>query len=170
MEGIALANKQLEAVAAESPIRIVGRLTREWDLFEGMREVCKEHGIEAAQFQCIGSLQHATYVQVERDGTEGRIRYSDKKQTTSPVELLSATGFIGKDETGALDVHMHGVFVDCDGVISGGHFLADENPVAVTIEYILYPLNNVQMERKRDAIWGMPVFHFSQGGESIGNA
>lgn len=170
MEGIALGNKTVEAVAAESSVRIVGRLTNEWDLFEGMRQVCVEHGIEAAQFQCLGSLQHATYVQVERDGTEGRIRYSSKRQTSSPVELLSATGFIGKDENGELDVHMHGVFVDCDGQLSGGHFLTDENPVAVTIEYILFPLTGVEMKRKKDKVWGMPVFHFSQGGESIGNA
>lgn len=164
MEGIALANKQLHSVVVESSHRIVGRLTNEWDLFEGMRQVCIDHNLTAAQFQCLGSLQYATYVQVERAKEQGRIQYSSKRQTTSPVELLSATGFIGLDEQGELDVHMHGVFVDCDGNLDGGHFLADENPVAVTIEYIVYPLPGIDMERKKDSIWGMPVFHFSQGG------
>lgn len=167
---IALANPTFEAVHDVSSNRIVGRLTRELDLFEGIKKVCEAHGVEAAQFQCIGSLQYATYVQVERDGTEGRIRYSSKRQTNSPVELLSATGFVGKDEQGQLDVHMHGVFVDCDGGLSGGHFLADENPVAVTIEYILFPLQDVEMKRKKDAIWGMPVFHFTEGGLASGDA
>lgn len=164
MEVTVLVKVPLQSVYDTTTQRIVGRLTKDIDLFKGIKEICQEHGVKAAHFQCIGSLQYATYVQVERDGTQGRIKYSAKKCTNSPVELLSATGFVGYDEQGKTDIHMHGVFVDCDSVISGGHFLEDENPVAVTIEYIIFPLEDVVMQRKEDEIWGMPVFQFSKGG------
>lgn len=164
MEVTVLVKVPLQSVYDTTTQRIVGRLTKDIDLFKGVKEICHEHGVTAAHFQCIGSLQYATYVQVERDGTHGRIKYSAKKCTHSPVELLSATGFVGYDEQGKTDIHMHGVFVDCDSVISGGHFLEDENPVAVTIEYIIFPLEDVVMQRREDEIWGMPVFQFSKGG------
>lgn len=159
-----LVKAPLQSVYDTTTQRIVGRLTKDIDLFKGIKEICNKHGVTAAHFQCIGSLQHATYVQVERDGTQGRIKYSSKKRTDSPVELLSATGFVGFDEQGNPDIHMHGVFVDCNSVINGGHFLEDENPVAVTIEYIIFPLEDVEMQRREDEIWGMPVFQFAKGG------
>ena len=164
MEVTALVKTPIQSVYDTATQRIVGRLTKDIDLFRGIKAICREHSVTTAHFQCIGSLQHASYVQVERDGTQGRIKYSAKKQTHSPVELLSGTGFVRFDEQGNPDIHMHGVFVDCDSVISGGHFLEDENPVAVTIEYIIFPVKGVEMQRKEDEIWGMPVFQFSKGG------
>ncbi|HSJ38627.1 MAG TPA: DUF296 domain-containing protein [Planococcus sp. (in: firmicutes)] len=153
---------RIQAVHDEASHRIVGRLMKDVDLFEGIKEVCTHFDVSAANFQCLGSLKYATYVQIERGDTEGAVRYTDKKISNSAVELLSGTGFVGYDEAGKLDIHFHGMLIDCDQQIDGGHFLSGENPVAVTIEFILFPLKGVHLQRSIDPHWSMPVFQFTE--------
>lgn len=157
--------KRIQAVYDSESHRIVGRLMKDVDLFEGIKEVCRHFQVEAAQFQCIGSLKHATYVQVVRGDTEGAVKYSEKKRSTSAVEILSGTGFVGLGEDGKLDVHFHGMIIDCDHQLSGGHFLNGENPTAVTVEFILFPLKEVHLQRGIDPHWNMPAFQFTTRGE-----
>ncbi|MTD31388.1 PCC domain-containing protein [Planomicrobium sp. YIM 101495] len=154
-------NERLQAVYDEGAKRIAGRLKKDTDLFTGIKEVCSHFGVESAHFQCFGSLKYASYLQVERAGEGGLIQYSEKRQSNSAVELLSGSGFVGKGEDGEVDVHFHGMLIDCDGRLDGGHFIADENPVAVTIEFIIFPLD-MDLQRGKDAHWGLPVFQFSQ--------
>lgn len=155
---------RIQAVYDETAHRIAGRLMKDVDLFEGIKEVCGHYGIEAANFQCFGSLTYATFLQLER-GEEGVLRYSEKKQSTSPVELLSGTGFVGHKEDGEMDVHFHGMMIDCNGQLNGGHFVEGENPVAVTVEYVIFPLSGMQLQRGPDPHWGLPVFQFTQRSE-----
>lgn len=156
-------DKSIQAILDEQTGRIVGRLKNGDDLLNGMKEVCRQFGLEAAQFQCIGSILEATYVQPEQTST-GELRYSEKIKSATPIELLSGTGFIGFDEKGELDVHFHGVFVDCNQTIDGGHFICGSNPVAVTVEFILFPMPSITMKRKEDEVYGIPVFQFSKKG------
>jgi len=160
-----LDNNRIQAVYDRASQRIAGRLTKDVDLFEGIKEVCRNFNVEAAQFQCLGSLKHATYVQVIRGETEGAVKYSEKKRSTSAVEILSGTGFVGYGENGELDVHFHGMIIDCDHNISGGHFLNGENPTAVTVEFILLPLEDVNLKRGIDPHWNMPAFQFTKRSE-----
>lgn len=141
----------------------MGRLTKGVDLFEGIKQVCEEHDIKTASFQCLGSLSKVGFVQIESK-EDGGLQYSPPIYVNRPAELLSGTGFIGLDAEGELDVHYHGVYVDDTGKISGGHFLEGENPTAVTVEYIIQPINNVRLERGIDADWQLPVFQFTEGG------
>lgn len=165
MEVIALDNNRIQAVYDRESHRIAGRLMKDVDLFEGIKEVCRNFDVEAAQFQCLGSLKHATYVQVVRGETQGAVKYSDKKRSTSAVEILSGTGFVGYGENGELDVHFHGMIIDCDHNISGGHFLNGENPTAVTVEFVLLPLKDVNLKRGIDPHWNMPAFQFTKRSE-----
>lgn len=162
MEGLALDNPRIQAVYDEKTHRIAGRLMKGVDLLEGIKEVCRHYNVESAHFQCFGSLQQATYVQIERGDEEDTLRYSERVQSTSPVELLSGSGFVGYGENRELDVHFHGMMIDCDRQIDGGHFLSGQNPVAVTLEYVILPVNGVEMERGIDSHWGLPVFQFSK--------
>ena len=162
MEATALDNKRIQAVYDADSQRIAGRLMKDVDLFEGIKEVCRYFNVDAAQFQCLGSLKHATFVQVVRGETEEAVKYSDKKHSTSAVEILSGTGFVGYGEDGQLDVHFHGMIIDCDHNISGGHFINGENPTAVTVEFILFPLNGVNLKRGIDPHWNMPAFQFTK--------
>ncbi len=160
MEVIALVNG-IQAVLDKKSNRIAGRLSKGVDLFQGIKEVCKKYGYQAAQFQCLGSLEYATYVQLEKTA-EGKLQYSSKIKSDTEVELLSGTGFVGLDLFGELDVHFHGMFVDCNQHISGGHFLEGENPVAITIEFILFPLEDIDLKRGPDEITQLPIFQFRE--------
>lgn len=152
-------DNRIQAVYDNKTNRIIGRLKKDIDLFEGMVEVCKEYGIEAGQFQCMGSLSHATFVQLDQNEDES-LQYSGKIITDSPVELLTGTGFVGHSASDELEVHFHGLFVDCNKNINGGHFIEGGNPVAITVEFILFPVIEAAMKRRPDEISGIPVFHF----------
>ncbi|MFS0688619.1 PPC domain-containing DNA-binding protein [Sporosarcina sp. 179-K 8C2 HS] len=154
-------DKRIQAVHDRKSDRIAGRFMKGIDLFEGIKGVCKKFGVEAAQFQCLGSLEYATYVQPDQN-EDGTLYYSSENITDSPVELLSGTGFVGLDMEGELEVHFHGMIVDCNKNITGGHFIDGKNPVAVTIEFILFPLNGIKMQRDLDEIYGIPVFQFRE--------
>lgn len=160
MEVIVL-DKRIQVVCDTTSQRIIGRLMKGMDLFTGIVEICKEYGVHAGQFQCIGSLEYATYVQLEQN-EDGSLEYSNKVVSDTPVELLSGNGFVGYNAAGELDVHFHALFVDCNKKISGGHFLFGENPIAVTMELILLPVGNTDMKRRPDEITGMPVFQFTE--------
>lgn len=154
-------DNRVQAVMDKQSNRITGRLSQGVDLFEGIREACQRFNIEAAQFNCIGSLAYATYVQLEKTNA-GILQYSPKIISDTEVELLSGTGFVGVDLDGEMDIHFHGMFVDCKQQISGGHFIKGENPVAITIEYILLPLEGVELKRGPDSYSNLPVFQFSE--------
>ncbi|WP_252502278.1 PPC domain-containing DNA-binding protein [Sporosarcina sp. Marseille-Q4943] len=154
-------DKRIQAVHDRKSDRIAGRFMKGIDLFEGIKGVCKEFGVEAAQFQCLGSLEYATYVQPDQN-KDGTLYYSSENITDSPVELLSGTGFVGLDMEGEPEVHFHGMIVDCNKNITGGHFIDGKNPVAVTIEFILFPLNGIKMQRDLDEFYGIPVFQFRE--------
>ncbi|HEX5563634.1 MAG TPA: DUF296 domain-containing protein [Sporosarcina sp.] len=154
-------DKRIQAVHDRKSDRIAGRLMKGIDLFEGIKGVCKGFGVEAAQFQCMGSLEHATYVQLNRN-EDDTLQYSAETVTDTPVELLSGTGFVGLDMEGKPEVHFHGMFVDCNKNLNGGHFIDGENPVAVTVEFVIFPLNNIRMQRGLDEIYGIPVFQFRE--------
>lgn len=152
---------RIQAVLDKKSNRVVGRLMKDVDLFDGIKEVCRRFDIQAAQFQCIGSLTHATYVQLEKT-SDGGLQYSPKIVSDTEVELLNGTGFVGYDLNGEIDVHFHGMFVDCNKQICGGHFLDGENPVAITIEFILLPIEDVELKRGPDQLTNIPVFQFAE--------
>lgn len=158
-------NNRFQAVYDSKTHRIAGRLLKDVDLFEGIKEVCRAFEVEAGQFQCLGSLRYATYVQIVRGDTEGALKYSEKKRSSSAVEILSGTGFIGSGDNGDLDVHFHGMFIDCDQQMSGGHFLNGENPTAVIVEFIIFPFKEAILQRAIDAHWNMPTFQFTTRSE-----
>ncbi|WP_019413282.1 PCC domain-containing protein [Paenisporosarcina sp. TG20] len=155
-------NERIQAVYDSQTHRIAGRLMKGVDLFTGIKEVCQNFNVESAQLQCLGSLEYATYLQIVRGDTEGTLKYSEKKRSSSGVEILSGTGFVGYGEDRELDVHFHGMFIDCDHQISGGHFLNGENPTAVLIEFILFPLPEIALKRGIDPHWNMPSFQFKK--------
>jgi len=162
MEELVLDNPRLQAFYDKSTERIVGRLKKDTDLFTGIKEVCEHFNIRAGQFQCLGSLKYATFLQVAKGDREGLIKYSPKVQTKSEVEIISGVGFIGVNQQDELDLHFHGTVVDCDKRIDGGHFIEGENQTAITVEFMILPLKDVVLTRKNDEIFNVPVFTFKQ--------
>lgn len=141
---------------------LMGRLTSEVDLLEGILSACMKHGISAGSVSCIGSLKKITLVQFSID--DGKLDYTKPIIWDYPVELLSGTGFIGRDFNGKVDLHFHGTYVNHKGEISGGHFLKGKNPTAITVEFIVHFSNKMILQREKDQVWGLPVFQFRDGG------
>lgn len=159
---------EIQSVEGKLDKYILGRLTKGVDLLDGLLEVCKRHKVKAATVSCIGSLQQVGYVQPQLNENK-QLEFTEPKIIKKPAELLSGNGFIGFGENGDLDIHFHGVYVDVDGQISGGHFLRGENPTAVTVEFAIQSTNYIYLKRERDKILNMPVFNFYKEDEPDGN-
>jgi len=160
---LAKENSRFECAYDKENKQLMGRLKKDVDLLDGIIDVCEANGITAGTFQCIGSLSRIGYYQFE-EKEDGTLHYSKPILLDEPAELLSGTGFIGFDQENNLDIHYHGIYLDSNGKLSGGHFLRGENPVAVTIEFAIYPANNIRLKRKPDSVFHLPIFHFSKKG------
>src|SRR5699024_10252383 len=139
-------NNWFESVEDEATKRIIGKLKKGTDLLEGMIQVCEAHKVTAASFQCIGSLAGVGFMQFEQKA-DGTLLYAEPTILHEPAELLAGTGFVGFDESNELEVHYHGMFLDQHGNISGGHFLPGKNPIAITMEFMLYPASDALMKK-----------------------
>lgn len=156
-------NERWQAIYDTQSHRILGRLKRGTDVIIGLQEICSHYGVTAAQFQCIGSLDYVTFVQVARAAEPGKMQYSPVQKTASGVELVTGTGFIGLNgETNELDTHMHGAFVDCDLQFNAGHFIAGGCPTYATVEYIIHVVQHADVVRKLDDELQVPFFQFAQ--------
>ncbi|MEF7564076.1 MULTISPECIES: PPC domain-containing DNA-binding protein [Bacillus] len=137
---------------------IMGFLGPGEDLIEGLKKVCSKHSVASGTISCIGSLSTVSIVQLDYE--ENRMAYSKPIFWDAPVELLSGNGLIGKDESGELDIHFHGVFVDHKKNISGGHFLEGKNNVAITLEFTILVSEGIQPVREIFQPLGFPLFNF----------
>ena len=160
---LAKSNDQFESVEDEETKQIIGRLKKDTDLLNGIMNVCRAYSITAGSFQCIGSLAGVGFMQFEQK-EDGTLKYAEPTIQHEPVELLAGTGFIGLDEQEELDIHYHGMFLDKRGHISGGHFISEKNPVAITIEFIIHPATNAYMKKAPDPDYHIPIFGFSKRG------
>lgn len=140
---------------------IMGRLEKDQDLLNGILKVCSFYNVQAGSFSCIGSVAKLGYYQFQRR-MDNTLSYSEPILKDGPGELLAGNGFIGLDENKERDVHYHGVYVDENGIVSGGHFIRGENPVAVTVEFSIHYSTHIQLQRKPDSTYNIPIFHFSE--------
>lgn len=104
---------------------------------------------------CIGSLQYATMILLQKD-----FKYSRPKRIDGPVELLSAQGTVGLDD-GKIGVHLHGIISDPDWRVYGGHFVDDEdgNLVFATVEICILVPENISFVKQYDNKTGFKVFN-----------
>lgn len=152
-------NESYEAIEDNATKRIIGRLKKGTDLFNGIIEVCKEYNVQAGSFQCIGSLAGVGFMQFEQK-EDGTLLYAEPTILNEPAELLAGTGFIGLDEHNELELHYHGMFLDQRGNLSGGHFIQEKNPIAITMEFIIYPIYDAIMKKQPDPDFAIPIFRF----------
>lgn len=149
-----------EAVEDSTTRSVIGRLKKGTDLLNGIIEVCRTYHINSGSFQCIGSLAGVGYKQFEQKD-DGTLLYAEPTIIEEPAELLAGTGFIGLDEKDELEVHYHGMFLDKRGNISGGHFIRGENPIAITMEFIIHPTHDAMMKKQPDPDFNIPIFRFN---------
>jgi predicted DNA-binding protein with PD1-like motif len=133
---------------------IVGRLMPDTSLVPGIEQMCRNADISHAIVQCaIGSLQSAYFSSAKLD-PENKLGAGrgDPFRIDGPLELVSAEGIVGIDpENGeGLFTHLHGIVTDTKGRAFGGHFLAEDNCVLVTIEVVIGQIEGVRIVRRFD--------------------
>jgi predicted DNA-binding protein with PD1-like motif len=121
------------------------------DLIEGIEKACLGLNVRCASItSSIGSLRRSSFLIAVPLKNKVGAGYSAPKRMEGPLELLSAQGSIGLEEDGRLFVHLHGVLSDKEGNVHGGHFLKGENPVLITCEISLLPIEGVELRRSLD--------------------
>ena len=121
------------------------------DIIEGIEEVCRRAEIKTgAIISCIGSLQKTSImIAVPRKNKIGA-GYSDPQKFDGPLELLSAQGTIGLEESGERFIHLHALMSDKDGNVHGGHMIKGESPVLITCEIMISKIQGARMIRSYD--------------------
>ncbi|MFM1653611.1 PPC domain-containing DNA-binding protein [Brevibacillus sp. B_LB10_24] len=142
---------------------IFGSLTAGTDLMEGIIAEYAKYDVASGMLTGIGSLGRATYV-YGVDGPDGRPGYSDPVTVDGPIEILNATGFLCRNDEQAIDMHLHGLFVNKQGQVFGGHVLPGKNPVLITVEFTIKVGNSVEAVRSFHPELGFSVITFKQGG------
>jgi predicted DNA-binding protein with PD1-like motif len=138
------------AVEAREGRIVVGRLLPGADLIRGLESVCDEHAIRfAAVVFAYGSLASASFKTLQR--VPGKERPELLPRTIEDrVEFLGGQGLVCRNEQGGRETHLHGSVAKSDGVVMGGHFNPDENPIFNNMDYALAELLDVDLVRGWD--------------------
>ena len=129
---------------------VVGRLHPGTDLIRGLEQACDEHGIRfAAVISCYGSLSAAGFKFLQIPGGESRPRLMPHR-VEKRVEFMGGQGLVCETPEGSRATHLHGSISDETGVVLGGHFDSDENPVFNNMDFVLQELTDVRLIREHD--------------------
>lgn len=122
------------------------------ELMEGLKAVCKEHGIESGVVSsCIGSLDGCKYLRpVLIPESKFGAGYGEPIVKKGPIELLSMTGLVCVLDNGEIAPHLHFTLSDSEGNAFGGHVTDDGNRCLITIEGSITKLEGVRNIRRYD--------------------
>lgn len=140
---------------------IWGTLAKGQDLMEGLLKECEYHGVDTGMVTCIGSLEQAHYVYGTK-GADGQPAYSNPVTIKGVMEILQGTGFICRNQEGELDLHFHGMIIDQDGQIRGGHFLKGKNIILVTLEFSILVGQEIEAVRAYRPELGFQTIHYQR--------
>lgn len=144
---------------------VYGSLAAGDDLMDTILLICEDYDIRSGMVTCIGSLEQTGFTVFKTEGGKPS-GYAAPSIISEPVELIQATGFICEDETGELDLHMHGLVERQDERIQAGHFLRGLNKVCITVEFVIQTSPVVAATRQYDRSLGYKVMNFTQREES----
>jgi hypothetical protein len=138
------------AVEARAGRIMVGRLLPGADLIRGLENVCDKHDLRfAAVLFAYGSLASASFKTLQLPA--GGVRMVLMPRTIGDrVEFLGGQGLVCRGEQGERETHLHGSIADSAGVVQGGHFNRDENPIFNNLDFALAELHDVDLVRKWD--------------------
>ena len=150
---------ELNWVEGKARRLICARILPGTDFLEGIEEICRQANITSGNLiSCVGSLQKFSFIYPKPRGSTP----FDVQQVEGTLEILSAQGTIGVDDDGTLFYHIHGLCVDGEGRIWGGHFIKEGmempdgtivhggNPVAYTLEITIVEHEGIQIRRRTD--------------------
>jgi predicted DNA-binding protein with PD1-like motif len=141
-----------EARPARPGRLLVGRLHPGADMIRGLEAACDAHDVRfAAVLSCYGSLSSAGFKFLQIPEGEGRARLVGHR-IDDRVEFMGGQGLICESPDGSRETHLHGSISDATGAVSGGHFVAGENPVFNNMDFVLEELLGVHLIREHDPV------------------
>ena len=155
-----------ESVQATGVRTVVGRLFPGTDLIDGIKEICRTHGIRnGAIVSCIGSLNFARFVWATPEPFHKTgFRYGDPKIIAGPLELISGQGTIGTKANSPEEIfiHLHAVMTEDSGTTWSGHIMEKGNPICVTAEIVIQAFDGVNFVRGLDEETNVEIFRVSK--------
>jgi uncharacterized protein len=138
---------------------ISGRLLPGCDMLSGIIEMARSHGVASAWVNGFGSLAKANFSPGIRfnAATAGRVARIANIRLEGPIEIWSGMGRLGLPAEGEPVIHFHGLLVDEDGRLYGGHFFPEDNIVYATFEVHIQELLDVEFQLKQDEEVEIPL-------------
>ncbi len=91
-----------------------------------------------------------------RSGTD----FAPPKIIPGPLQVLNLDGIIfTKGETGEMDTHIHGSFVDTEGKVYGGHVMEEESIIATRLVVVIAEISEVSLTEQYDEESGHRLLH-----------
>jgi predicted DNA-binding protein with PD1-like motif len=135
--------------------RILARLDRGSDLFDGLRALCQKHDIRCAELRGIGELELAELAAFD----QGSGRWKPARVVSGGgLELLHLHGNIS-EERGAISIQIQVTLMrdrDAGMEVIGGHL---QRAVVYSVELVVETFDDVLMRRQLDAATGLARWH-----------
>lgn len=135
--------------------RILARLDRGTDLFDGVRTLCQKHDIRCAELRGIGSLEVAELAAFDQ---EARRWKPARLLAGGGLELLQLHGNIS-EESGAVSIQAQATLMrdrDAGVEVVGGNLKA---AVVYSVELVIETFDDVLLRRQADAATGLSRWH-----------
>ncbi len=146
--------------AVGRPGRLVsGRLLPGADLLGAVIAMARTHAVRAAWVSAFGSLARAAFSPGLRLDAEApdRVERRPNVDLEGPIEMWSGAGRLGIPDSGEPVIHFHGVVVDPDGQLYGGHFFPGGNIVYATFEVHIQEILGVEFRLEHDKVVELPL-------------
>jgi predicted DNA-binding protein with PD1-like motif len=141
---------RFEARACRPGRIVVGRLLPGTDMIAGLEAACERHAVRfAVVVSCYGSLASAGFKFLQLATGEVRPVLVGHR-VDERVEFMGGQGLICETPQGDRATHLHGSISDATGTVTGGHFVAGENPVYNNMDFVLQELLDVRLIREHD--------------------
>ncbi|HKE16000.1 MAG TPA: DUF296 domain-containing protein [Kofleriaceae bacterium] len=130
--------------------RILARLDRGTELFDGVRTLCREHHIRCGELRGIGSLELAELAGFD----QGARRWKQARVVGGGLELLHLHGTIS-EERGAVSIEAQATLMrdrDAGLEVIGGHLTS---AVVYSVELIIETFDDVLLRRQVDSGTGL---------------
>jgi hypothetical protein len=138
---------------------ISGRLLPGCDMLNGIIEMARSHRVASAWVNGFGSLAKANFspgVRFSAADAE-RVERIANVRLEGPIEIWSGMGRLGLPTDGEPIIHFHGLLVDEQGRLYGGHFFPEGNIVYATFEVHIQELLDVEFQLEQDEEVEIPL-------------
>jgi uncharacterized protein len=152
-------SQRYHSAAGQAGRIISGRLLPGCDMLSGIIEMARYHAVASAWVNGFGSLAKANFSPGIRFGADDadRVERIANVRLEEPIEIWSGMGRLGMPAEGEPIIHFHGMLVDAEGRLCGGHFFPGGNIVYATFEVHIQEILGVEFQIEQDEEVEIPL-------------